>query len=184
MRLINIISCLLVLALSTPALAKEPMFSLVGKVLKVTDGDTIHIYDAGDNIKLRVRLFGIDAPETEKKNKKTGKVSKPGQPYGEEAFRVLKAKIDGKDVKIEIYDKDRYSRMVSVVWLGDRNINREMVAEGWAWAYRQYLDRPHASEYIKAEEDARKAKRGLWKLFNPMPPWEFRKRQRMEAREW
>jgi micrococcal nuclease len=62
-----------------------------------------------------------------------------------------------------------------VVRVGERNVNREMVADGWAWAYRQYLDRPHASEYIDAEEQARKEKKGLWQQTNPQPPWEFRK---------
>lgn len=174
-----IVPLLLALMVSS-VLAKEPMFVIHGKIIKVSDGDTVHFVQSGENFKMRVRLYGIDAPETEKKNRRTGIVSKPGQPYGEEAYRALKAKIDGKDVTIEIWDKDRYKRMVSVIRLGDRNINREMVAEGWAWAYRQYLDRPHASEYIGAEDDARKSKRGLWKQSNPMPPWEFRKQQRME----
>jgi micrococcal nuclease len=50
-----------------------------------------------------------------------------------------------------------------------------MVAEGWAWAYTQYLDRPHASEYLQAEEQARAKRLGLWQQSNPKPPWEFRK---------
>jgi len=50
-----------------------------------------------------------------------------------------------------------------------------MVAEGYAWAYRQYLDRPHASEYISLEEQARAKRLGLWQQNNPQPPWEFRR---------
>ena len=66
--------------------------------------------------------------------------------------------------------------------LNNRNINREMVSEGWAWAYRQYLDRPHASEYIEAEEKARGKRLGLWAQTNPQPPWEFRKLQKKGKR--
>jgi len=51
-------------------------------------------------------------------------------------------------------DIDRYKRAVAVIWVDSMNINKEMVAEGWAWAYRQYLDRPHASEYIQAEDQS------------------------------
>ena len=72
-------------------------------------------------------------------------------------------------------DIDKYKRLVCIVWLDNRNINSEMVSEGWAWAYRKYLERPHASEYIGTEEQARKERRGLWQQSNPQPPWEFRK---------
>lgn len=57
-----------------------------------------------------------------------------------------------KRVKIEVMDVDRYRRMVSLVWLDRLNINKEMVAEGWAWAYRDYLDTPYASEFIGIED--------------------------------
>jgi endonuclease YncB( thermonuclease family) len=57
-----------------------------------------------------------------------------------------------------------------------------MVAEGWAWAYRQYLDRPHASEYIRAEEHARRDRRGIWQQNGAIqPPWDFRKTLRRKG---
>ena len=159
---------------SLPALAKEPVRSIEGVVTKVSDGDTIQVTDSLGT-KVKVRFYGMDAPETEKSNKKTGKVSKPGQPYGEEAFHALQQKVNRQKVKLDVMDIDRYGRTVSIVWLGNRNINREMVADGWAWEYRSYLDRAHASEYITAEDQARKAEKGLWQQNNPQPPWEFRK---------
>lgn len=128
--------------------------------------------------KIKVRFFGIYAPETEKSNKRTGHVSKAGQPYGEEAFRALQGKLQRQRVRLEIMDIDRYKRSVAIVWVGSRNINKEMIQDGWAWAYRQYLDRPHASEYITAEEQARSKRFGLWHQSNPQPPWEFRKLQK------
>lgn len=57
----------------------------------------------------------------------------------------------------------------------NRDINQEMVREGFAWAYQRYLDRPYASGYIEAEEQARRERRGLWRQGNPVAPWEFRK---------
>ena len=169
----TMLNAILALALALPVYAKEPIRIIDGVASKVSDGDTIHVMSGGTKVK--VRLYGIDAPETEKSNKKTGKVSKPGQPYGDEAWHALESKVLRKQVRLEVMDVDRYGRTVSVVRLGERNVNREMVADGWAWAYRQYLDRPHASEYIDAEEQARKARKGLWQQSNPQPPWEFRK---------
>lgn len=172
-----ILTPLLFLLLALPSFAKEPIRTIQGTVTKVSDGDTIQVVDHLGT-KVKVRLYGIDAPETEKMNRKTGKISKQRQPYGEEAFQALQGKIGDQRVKTEVLDIDRYRRAVSVVWLGERNINREMVREGFAWAYRQYLYRPHASEYIQAEEQARWERRGLWRQGNPQPPWEFRKMQK------
>jgi micrococcal nuclease len=182
--LILLTSLLLLLSLTFPfvSYAKSPIRTVEGKVIKVSDGDTIQVNCEGT--KLKIRLYGIDAPETEKSNKRTGHVSKPGQPYGDEAWKALQGKIRNQTVKVDVMDSDRYRRLVSIVWLNGRNINREMVAGGYAWAYRQYLDRPHASEYIDAEEDARSKKIGLWQQFNPQPPSEFRKMLRRKASGW
>lgn len=163
-----------------PALAKEPIRVVEGKVVKVSDGDTVQVVTA-DRTKLRVRLYGIDAPETPKVNHRTGKVNKPGQPYGEEAERALAQKIAGKMVRLEIMDIDQYKRMVGRIVLDGRDINREMVREGWAWAYKQYLQSPYASEYIESEKQARAARLGLWQQGNPQPPWEFRKALRIRG---
>lgn len=162
------------LLLPSLGIAKDPIRIIEGIVVKVSDGDTINVQDSYGT-KVKVRLYGIDAPETEKSNKKTGRVSKPGQPYGEEAYQALNSKIYRKQVKLEIMAVDQYKRSVGIVYLNGKNINQEMVAEGYAWAYRQYLDRPHASEYIQAEERARVKRLGLWQQNNPEPPWEFRR---------
>jgi micrococcal nuclease len=175
--MLNFLKCALlfagILLLPPVVQAKDPIRIIEGFVSKVSDGDTIHVNDSLGT-KIKIRLYGIDAPETEKSNKQTGKVSKPGQPFGEEAFQALNSKIFKKRVKVEVIDIDRYKRLVSVILLDGRNINKEMVAEGYAWAYRQYLDRPHASEYIQAEEQARAKRLGLWQQNNPQPPWDFR----------
>lgn len=174
-----LMSLILLICMTLAAFAKEPSRSIEGVVSKISDGDTIHVTDSGGT-NVKVRFYGIDCPETEKGNKRTGEVSKQGQPYGEEAYRALQDKLKRQRVRLDVMDVDRYGRTVGIVWLGNRNINLEMVADGWAWAYTQYLDRPHASEYIQAEEQARKLRKGLWQQSNPQPPWEFRKLQKKD----
>lgn len=154
------------LSIST-AVAEDPIRIIEGIVIKVSDGDSIQVQDPLGT-KVKVRLYGIDAPETDKPNK-------PGQPYGEESWKALKGKVSGKQVKLDVMDIDKYKRLVCIVYLNGKNINQEMVAEGYAWAYRKYLDRPHASEYIELEEQTRSRRLGLWQQNNPQPPWEFRR---------
>jgi micrococcal nuclease len=71
-------------------------------------------------------------------------------------------------------DADQYRRAVAIIRYAGRDVNREMVSEGMAWAYRTYLQDPYASEYIGAENRARSVRAGLWRDANPTPPWEFR----------
>ena len=174
---------LLLLIVALPAYAKEPIRTFDCMITEVLDGDTIKcgVKSSGGTF-VKVRLFGIDSPETEKVSKK-GHISKAGQPFGEEAFNALKTKLPYQAVvHIDVVAIDQYKRLVGLITLNNRNINREMVSEGWAWAYRQYLDRPHASEYIEAEEKARGKRLGLWAQTNPQPPWEFRKLQKKGKR--
>ena len=164
--------------LTTSLTAKTPIRTVEGIVTQVSDGDTFKL-ETSEGTKLKVRLYGIDAPETEKYSRRTGRINKPGQPYGEDAYKALESKILDKKVKIDIIDIDRYKRMVGIVYLDNRNINLEMVKEGYAWAYREYLQRPYASEYLDAEKEARDKRLGLWQQSNPQPPWEFRKLMRI-----
>ena len=149
-----------VLLLSPVANAKDPIRTIEGTVSKVSDGDTIHVTDP-NGTKVKVCLYGIDAPETEKFNKKTGHVSKAGQPYGEDAYQALYKKLNSKSVRLDVMAVDQYKRSVGIVYLNGKSVNLEMVAEGYDWAYKQYLDRPYASEYIQAEEQARGKRLGL-----------------------
>lgn len=158
----------LLLAVTYPAEARQPIRVIEGTVTKVSDGDTIQVTDQ-HGTKVKVRLYGIDAPET-------AKGSKPGQPYGDESFQALRKKVDRQRVRLDVMDIDKYKRLVAIAWLSNRNINREMIADGHAWAYRKYLDRAHASEWVSEEGQARKAGKGLWRQGgNVQPPWEFRK---------
>ena len=149
--------------------------TVTGTVTKVSDGDTIHV-TTPERTKLKVRLYGLDAPETPKINQRTGRINKPGQPYGEESWKVLEGKIMGKQVRLEILDIDKYRRMVGMIYLGDRNINLEMISEGYAEAYLEYLKPPYRSEFIEAEREARIAKKGIWALLEYERPKDFRNR--------
>ncbi len=154
--------------------------TVTGTVTKVSDGDTIHI-TTPEQTKLKVRLYGIDAPETPKINHRTGAVNKTGQPYGEEAWQEIKDKIMGKQVKLEILDIDKYKRVVGIIWLDDRNINLEMVLEGYAEAFVEYLKPPYRSEFLAAEQQAKSANRGIWSLPDYERPRAFRKRLKVSG---
>lgn len=147
---------------------------IAGKVVQVKDGDTVVIQPEGGGQFFVCRLYGIDAPETAKRGK-------PGQPFGEEATVALKRLILGKNVAVITTGAKTYNREVCIIYHKDKNINLEMVKQGYAWAYRQYLRRPYASEYIEAENEARSKKLGLWQQMNPQPPWEFRKVNRQKG---
>jgi endonuclease YncB( thermonuclease family) len=163
MRLLAAVSALLLLLISVECHAAR---TVEGVVRAVYDGDTLLLSPPGGS-RLKVRLYGIDAPET-------AKPDKPGQPFGGAAKRALLSKVMGKQVSAEVVEIDQYQRLVAVVRYLGRDINREMVAEGMAWAYRQLLEGPHASHYLGAESRARSGRIGLWRDANPQPPWEFR----------
>jgi endonuclease YncB( thermonuclease family) len=160
--------------------AREPIRTVTGTVTKVSDGDTIHV-TTPEKTKLRVRVYGIDAPETPKINQRTGRVNKPGQPYGEESWKALEGKIMGKKIKLDIMDIDQYKRMVGIIWIGSRNINLEMVQEGYAEAYVEYLREPYKGQFLQAQQEARSAKRGIWTLPNYERPSDFRRKLKIRG---
>jgi micrococcal nuclease len=144
-----------------------------GKVTRVSDGDTL-ILVTGEGTKLKVRLYGIDAPEIRHERV-------PGQPYGREAKDALTEMALGRKVTLEIVDIDMHRRMVGIVRISGADINQEMIRNGLAWAYRRYLSAPYASVYIAAEKEARSRRLGLWKQANPDPPWNFKRKRRPRA---
>lgn len=167
--LVFIIAMLFAFATITYAAQKR---SLQGSVMQVKDGDTVMVIPSEGGQGFICRLYGIDAPETAKRGK-------AGQPYGDEAARELKKLILGQDVTVETTGSKTYKREVCLIKKNGMDINLEMVKRGYAFAYIQYLKRPHASIYIEAEGEARAKRLGLWKdSTNPTPPWEWRKAKR------
>ncbi|MEO6079707.1 MAG: thermonuclease family protein [Steroidobacteraceae bacterium] len=131
---------------------------LAGKVTRVIDGDTIGVLLASGPI--RVRLHGIDAPEST-------------QPGGIAATAWLTSQLLDQQVLLQPVSQDRYERMVAVVYLQDRNINRALVQVGHAWAYRRYMRRSDR-EQCSLEARARRERAGLWAAATVHAPWEYR----------
>lgn len=146
---------LLLLAFVSPACASE----YPAKVVGVSDGDTLTVLVAG-NRQVKVRLHGIDAPET-------------GQDFGSRAKQIASEMAFGKQVTVREVGRDRYGRTVAEVILPDeRSLNREMVRSGMAWWFRRYA--PADRELASLEAEARAAKRGLWAQAEAVPPWGWR----------
>ena len=135
-----------------------------GQVVSVTDGDTIKVLDPGGQ-QVKVRLYGIDTPEKK-------------QAFGQAAKKYTANMIAGKVVEIEEVDKDRYGRIVGIVMIGGKNVNQELVRDGYAWVYKQYCKKPECREWQALEQAAKASRWGLWLDPAPMPPWDWRRGQR------
>ncbi len=146
-----------------------PLFAGVfeGKVIKIIDGDTVHVLDANHH-KEKIRLAGIDTPERK-------------QAYGGKAKRYLASLIGNKYVRVEYKKRDRYGRIVGKVLYQDKDINLEMIRAGLAWHYKKYqkeqskLDR---NLYAAADSFVRTNEIGLFQDIDALAPWEFRKLRR------
>jgi endonuclease YncB( thermonuclease family) len=137
--------------------------ALSGRVVGVTDGDTITVLTVAHK-QVRVRLAEIDAPEKD-------------QPWGQRSKALMSELVFGKPVTIQTSGQDQYGRTLGRVYVGPTNVNAEMVRRGAAWAYRAYLtDR----SLVTVETEARQAHLGLWSLPNSqtIPPWDWRRGQR------
>jgi micrococcal nuclease len=151
--------------LTTPDLAKIAPVNIDGiprdtyfKVTNVTDGDTIHVFMGGDDVK--VRLIGINTPETVDPRR-------PVQCFGKEASAFMKSLVEGKSVKIETDATqgtyDAYKRLLAYVYLDDgQMINRKMVAEGYAYEYTYMTPYKYQAEFRDVQNIAKSSGRGLW----------------------
>ena len=112
-----------------------------------------------------MRFYAIDAPEL-------------AQSSGKESMKNLMKLLPKKDmVTVVVENIDRYGREVSTVYRGDLNVNRQQIADGYAWHYRNY-DKKFYDDYEKLEQQARKQRLGLWHYPNAKEPWEYRKEKR------
>jgi Micrococcal nuclease (thermonuclease) homologs len=147
-----------------------------GVVTRVLDGDTITVKRDEDGLAIKIRLHGIDAPES------TGGMW-TAQPYSRQSTNLLKELVLGKRVEIVPVDQDKYGRDVAgVVQMEDGRVaQEELIRAGLAWVYRKYTK----SQYlIDMEEEARAAKRGLWAWRGgPEAPWDYRARMKKERAE-
>lgn len=132
-------------------------------VSKVMDGDTIQVRNGKK--KLKIRLYGIDAPET-------------SQNFGAYCTKVLSSRVIGRNVDLKFKGKDKYKRHIAIVYLDDVDINRYMVQEGCAWAYSYYTNM-YKSDELKAKQELK----GLWIDKNAQNPYEWRKKHKHKRSE-
>ena len=129
------------------------------KVTKVVDGDTFWV-DNGTEKGLKIRLIGVDAPESRKTFKK-----EVGH-YGKEAKAYLKGMLDGKSVKLvsDVDSLDHYGRTLSYVYLEDGTfVNADLMKNGYAMVMTIPPNVKYADLFYKLQVQARENKRGLWK---------------------
>lgn len=136
-----------------------------GRVVRLADGDTFTLL-VGGNKQMKVRLYGIDAPERQ-------------QDFGNAARKKMQELTTGHTIFIEIKDTDQYGRTVGIARREDGlNINEEMLRTGMAWHYKAF---DKNQKWDQLEREARSKKLGLWAQPNPTPPWQWRKSARNET---
>ena len=140
-----------------PALAAD-----ISGTPRIVDGDTLYLNGT------KIRLHGIDAPETRQECQ-----DKDDASYlcGEASTEALRALVGSQPVRCENDKKDKYNRVLAVCYAGNINLNAETVRQGWALAYRRYSE-----DYVSAEDEAQAAKRGMW-VGEFDKPWEWRRGQ-------
>lgn len=152
------------LALVTSQVAYASGFSVVGTVERVVDGDTVELLTS-DSRTLKVRLLGIDAPESR-------------QPFGDKSTQNLFESVSGAEITARCIGLDRYGRSICKLISHSVDINLLQIQRGMAWHYRQYMSSQSPqdrSRYAEAEELAKGSRTGLWGGDEVIPPWEYRR---------
>ena len=146
---------LALLLLPVPTLA-ETASTLEGVVVRVVDGDTVHVR-IGARIE-KVRYIGVNAPEVHHP-------VKGEEPGGREATDVNRRLVEGRHVRLEldVQARDRYGRLLAYVWIGDMMINAELVRLGYAQVMTVPPNVRHQALFLELQRDARSAHRGLWR---------------------
>ena len=140
------------------------------QAVKVSDGDTMNVQKV-ENGKftgevIKIRMFGIDAPEK-------------SQDYGSESKQALEKMVNGKTLEIEEKNRDRYGRTVAVVYVNGKNVNEEMVKNGNAWWYQEYDKKDTKMQAY--QENAKKNKLGLFGKRGYIEPWNYRREKKAAA---
>ena len=140
----------------------------MGRIVGISDGDTVTLLDVNKR-QYKIRLTAIDAPEKK-------------MPFGQRSKEHLSDLVFNKDVQVETEKLDRYGRTLGKILFDRKDINLAMINAGLAWHYRKYQREQSASDrllYAHAEDQARQQRIGLWREPNPIPPWEWRKGERI-----
>lgn len=141
-----------------------------GKVVGIADGDTITVLrDGRDQVK--IRLYGIDAPES-------------GHPFGKQSKQNLSSMVYGQSVQVDVMDTDRYGRTVARIFVDGEDVNAAQLRSGHAWLYRQYCKGWVCGEWAGLEAEARSTGAGLWADKDPTPPWQWRRDEKESSTSW
>jgi endonuclease YncB( thermonuclease family) len=132
-----------------------------GKCIGVSHGDTFTVLY--NNQPVKVRLYGVDAPESR-------------QPFGTKAKQFTSELALGQQVTIYVKGVDRYRRVLGWVFVGKTSVNTELVRSGYAWWYRQYS--PRETKLGLLQDQAKQARHSLWSDARAQAPWEFRRVRR------
>lgn len=126
-----------------------------GVVLRVVDGDTIHV-KLGERVE-KVRYIGVNTPEI-------GHPTRGEEPGGRQAAAVNRRLVGGRHVRLEldVQARDRHGRLLAYVWVGDLMVNAELVRLGYAQVMTIPPNLKHHELFVKLQREAREAGRGLW----------------------
>ena len=150
-----------------PAAQASETYTLTGRVVQVSDGDTINLLI--EKKQERIRLASIDAPETAHGS------DRPGQPFGEASRKNLAQYVAGKTLTLTCFEKDHYGRHVCDIPVESTTANRLQVEQGMAWANQQAKGKFLRDKSLPAlEQTARQKKLGLWSEPGAVSPWEWR----------
>ena len=167
-----VIPVLLVILLPTLAVAADGFpKTFKGKVVGVTDGDTITVLVGKTPHK--IRMAGIDAPETK-------------QAFGTKSKEHLSDSVAGRFVVVDYNKRDRYERILGKVLLSDQDMNLEQIKAGLAWHYKKYQNEQTTADRVKysdAEREARMGRHGLWHDAKPVPPWQYCQARRQQMKD-
>ena len=152
--------------------------TIEGRVVGVSDGDTVTVLD-GSKSQHKIRLAGIDAPESK-------------QAFGNVAKKRMADMVFGKEVRVDYRKTDKYGRTIGCIWVASAecqgsdcpktlDAGKTLLTMGLAWHYKQYANeqpKEEREQYSFAEFEARVKKVGLWIDAEPVPPWDWRKAKR------
>ncbi|KAB2891895.1 MAG: hypothetical protein F9K32_01855 [Desulfobulbaceae bacterium] len=132
-------------------------------VAHVIDGDSLELRQGGRTC--QARLWGIDTPEYD-------------QDFAEMAKNYTRRMAEEKTIAISRKYTDRFDRVVVLAWVNGILLNEELVKNGLAWVHVRYCHEEICRSWRQLEQEARKQRIGIWGGDRPVPPWQWKSRQR------
>lgn len=141
--------------------------TLDGAVVRIVDGDTIHVR-VGERVE-KVRYIGVNTPEVHHPRKGE-------EPGGRDAMAVNRTLVAGRQVRLEtdVQARDRYGRLLAYVWVGDTMVNAELVRQGYAQVMTVPPNVRHQALFLRLQREARAGGHGLWRHGDTLRPTALR----------